>query len=83
VTIRWLVVLVIVCGAIIGGIAVVVIASSPAPRDTARGSVPPEVTFRGVLYVDLDMSVAEVQRRWGSGVTFAAQRSGGSRMCSR
>jgi hypothetical protein len=77
VTIRWVVALVIVCGSIIGGIAAFVIISSPlTSRNTARGSLPPEVTFRGVVYVDLDMSVAEVRRRWGSGITFAPQRSG-------
>jgi hypothetical protein len=76
VTIRWLVVLVIVCGAIIGGIAALAIGTASSPRSAARGSLPPEVTFRGVVYVDLDMSVAEVQRRWGSSVSFAPQRSG-------
>jgi hypothetical protein len=76
VTIRWLAALVIVCGVIVGGIAAVVISSSPERQSAARGSVPPEVTFRGVVYVDLDMSVAEVQRKWGRGISVAPQRSG-------
>src|SRR3954470_18769322 len=74
--IRWVVVLVIVSGAVIGGIGAWMIGSGPLPRSAARGSLPPEVTFRGVVYVDLDMSVGEVQRRWGSGMSLAPQRSG-------
>jgi hypothetical protein len=76
VTIRWLAAFAIVCVAVIGGIAVVVVSSSPVQGSAARGSLPAEVTFRGVVYVDLDMSVAEVQRRWRSGVWLAPQGSG-------
>jgi hypothetical protein len=61
---------------VIGGIAAVVISSLPGQRSAGVGALPPEVTFHGVVYVDLDMSVAEVQRRWGSGISVARQPSG-------